>query len=273
MSGSSPARRRAPAHCRARVRSDRGAALVIALMTVVLLVALGAGLILTSTVEARIARNFRAAVGATHAADAVLERALGDLARVGDWNLLLSGVGTSTFVDGPPAGARVLADGRAIDLQEVVNRAICQRPVCAGPADYVAVSSERPWGANNPRWRLFAYGRLDDLVGTSALRPSFYVVAMVGDDPSENDGDPLRDGASPDNPGSGILALRAEAFGPFGAHKVIDLAVMRTIAPATSPGRPEGGQQGQGSGGDPWAPGGLRVLSWREVRGAQGWIP
>ena len=61
---------------------------------------------------------------------------------------------------------------------------------------------------------------------------------MVGDDPSENDGDPLQDGSDEDNPGAGVLALRAEAFGPGGAHRVIEATVARPdesgggIAPA-----------------------------------------
>jgi len=70
------------------------------------------------------------------------------------------------------------------------------------------------------------------------------VIVMVADDGSENDGDPLHDGRSTTNPGSGVLALRAEAFGPRGVRQVVELTVARPEAP-------EGG------------PAGLRVLSWR----------
>ena len=37
-------------------------------------------------------------------------------------------------------------------------------------------------------------------------------MAWVGDDPSENDNDPLHDGSTRGNPGTGIITMRAEAF-------------------------------------------------------------
>src|SRR5437773_12127419 len=51
---------------------------------------------------------------------------------------------------------------------------------------------------------------------------------MIADEPSENDGNPLQDGASQSNPGTGVIAMRAEAFGPKGAHKIIELTIART---------------------------------------------
>src|SRR4029077_16732021 len=56
----------------------------------------------------------------------------------------------------------------------------------------------------------------------------YYAVVMVADDPSENDGNPLQDGVSQTNPGMGVIAMRAEAFGPRGAHKIVELTVART---------------------------------------------
>jgi hypothetical protein len=93
----------------------------------------------------------------------------------------------------------------------------------------------------------------------------FYAVVMVGDDPSETDNNPLVDGSalcaagqtSGCNPGTGVLALRAEAFGPFGAHKIIEATVSRTVRAIS------GDAQGYNSGsGQP----GVRILSWREMR-------
>src|SRR5204863_4532134 len=112
--------------------------------------------------------------------------------------------------------------------------------------------TERPWGPNNPRWQLFAYAKLNDMTPTGTINSPFYVTVMVGDDPSENDNDPLHDG-TPANPGAGVLALRAEAWGPRGSRKAIELTVARA-----------GASLGDGS---PPVPGqGLRVLSWREIR-------
>ena len=126
-----------------------------------------------------------------------------------------------------------------------------------------AFTSERPWGPNNPRWQPFAWGRLQDLLPDAAAEAPFYVVVMAADDQSENDGDPLRDGATMCtheqvtgcNPGTGLLALRAEAFGPFGAHKILELTVSRAGAPGDEPVYNSGTEQA-----------GVRILSWREVR-------
>jgi hypothetical protein len=87
------------------------------------------------------------------------------------------------------------------------------------------------------------------------VRSAFYVVAFVGDDPSENDGDPTRDGASTmgnPNPGKGIVVIRAEAFGPRNAHKVIEATVARLVLPPDAAGEQTSTE--------------LRVLSWTEVR-------
>jgi hypothetical protein len=83
----------------------------------------------------------------------------------------------------------------------------------------------------------------------------FYVLAFVGDDPSENDGNPLVDGliaVNSPNPGNGMVVVRGEAFGPRGAHKVVEATIARLTIPSADPG------------GQPSTE--LRVLSWREVR-------
>jgi len=99
--------------------------------------------------------------------------------------------------------------------------------VC-GAAEMNAATTERPWGPNNPRWQLYAYNNVSALMPAGTIDSAYYAVVMVADDASENDGNPLQDGASQTNPGSGVIAMRAEAFGPKGAHKVIELTVART---------------------------------------------
>ena len=219
-SSSSPVSHRDP-------RSERGVALIIALMAMMMMVALGTALMLTTTSESRITRNFRNGSEALYAADAVVERAMDDLLTIPDWNTLLSGASTSAFVDGAPNGTRTLADGQAINIGELLNMANCQKTSACSGVDMDTVTVERPWGPNNPRWQLFAYGPLNTITATATVNSPFYVVVMVGDDPSENDADPLHDSVG-NASGAGVLALRAEAFGPFGAHKVIEMTVART---------------------------------------------
>jgi hypothetical protein len=148
----------------------------------------------------------------------------------------LNGTVRSPFVDGPPSGTRTLADGTAIDLAHVVSVANCGKSSCAA-AEVAAVTPDRPWGANNPDWHLYAYGRMADLLPASAIDSKFYVVVMAGDDAAETDGKPLQDM-------NGVIGLRGEAFGPHGAHRSVEV----TIA------RPDTAQAA------------VRVLSWREIR-------
>jgi len=221
-------------------------------MAMTMMVALGTALILTTTTESRIARNFRLASGATYAADAMLERALGELMAISDWNMLLAGTVRSSLVDGPPTGRRMLVDGTWIDLGETINAATCEKPTTCTDDDMNRVTEARPWGLNNPRWQPFAWGSLNDLTPSGSVNSVFYGMVMVADDPSECDNNPLVDGGeavppcgttSSLNPGAGVLSLRAEAFGPFGTHTIIEATVTRTERAA-----------------------GARLLSWREVR-------
>jgi hypothetical protein len=118
-------------------------------------------------------------------------------------------------------------------LSQVLSYANCDKPIACSPGDMDAKTDERPWGVNNPRWQLFAYGNVGDLVPTGSINSPFYVVVLVADDPSETDDSPTVEGGPPvapatTNPGRGVIALRAEAFGPRGAHKVIELTVAKT---------------------------------------------
>jgi len=95
-----------------------------------------------------------------------------------------------------------------------------------------AFTAERPWGTNNPRWQLYAYGPLDQMLPTDTINSAMYVIVWVADDPSEGDAKPLVDG-SPNvdgtaNAGKGVLSLLAHAYGPNGVKRVIEVTVART---------------------------------------------
>jgi Tfp pilus assembly protein PilX len=211
------------------IRNEQGIALVIAMMAMLLMSALGIALVLTTSSETMIAGNFSNASEALYAADAAVERSMEDILTVPDWNKLLDGSTQSAFVDGAPSGARTLPDGSTIDLTQALNMANCQKITTCSTTEMNTSTTERPWAANNPRWKLYSYAKLADLLpATDTINSPYYVVVMVADDASENDGDPTKDGASLTNPGSGVIAMRSEAFGPRGAHKVIELTLART---------------------------------------------
>ena len=204
-----------------------GTALVLALCFTALLLTLSTGLILVASVERTIGGTYEAALQGEYAAEGVAELARQGLSAIQDWSSVLDGSAKSRWTDGAPAGTRVLADRTPINLDDVVNMANCGQPAACTSADMDAVTSDRPWGADNPRWQLFAYGYLDQLVAAGPVRSPEYVVALVGDDARENDGDPLKDGMTEDNPGCGILNILAEAFGPRGAVAAVQVTVAR----------------------------------------------
>ena len=233
-----------------RTASDEhGVALIAVMSASSLLLALGLSLALTTTIEVGIAANQRDGVQALHAADAALELAMADLAAL-DWDAVLSGASSSAFSDG--GGVVRLPDGRTLNVGEETNRLRCGAAAC-GEADMDRVTAARPWGRNNPRWTVFASGRLGDVLpageGTAVQG---YVVVWVADDATENDAQPLRDGgapavldaANPENPGRGAIWLRARAYGTSGACRTLEVVVER----------------------DPrWPATQLRVRVWREI--------
>jgi hypothetical protein len=247
------------------VRSrESGAALLVALLAVLLMSAIASALLLTTTAEAYIAANFRDHSEAVYAANAIVERAIADLLALPDWAGLVDGSARSAFNDGPPGGTRVVA-GRAVDVSQVVNQANCQKPAACTTAELDAVTASRPWGVNNPRWQPYAYGFLRDLLPAGRVDSPFFTVLLVGDDAAETDNDPVHDGRSVSNPGSGIVVLRGEAFGPRGAHSIVEAVVLnvRTVPapepPVTDPDRPADAMEDVDR-----SP--LKVLAWREVR-------
>jgi hypothetical protein len=229
--------------------SERGVALILVLLVMMTLSALSMSLAVMVSTESRVAANYRDGIEVLYGAEGALERALPDLAAAPDLNAVLAGATTSSFIDGP-AGVRRMPDGTFTDLRALTSTVNCGRPVCSD-VDLDEVRDERPWGPNNPRWQLYAYGRLtaDPSTTLGAGGAWVYAAVWVADDPSETDQDPFTDGGpstlpgaeDEDNPGRGRLALTAHAYGPNGTRRVIEATVSR-------------GEQG------------FRVLSWREIR-------
>lgn len=231
---------------------ERGFALVVVMLTLMLVSALSGGLVLVTSAEPSLAANLRASQQVFYAVEAVLARAIVDLRSAVDWSSVLDGSTASPFADGLPTGLRNLSDGTSIDLDAVVHLANCGRPSPCSSAALNTVSASRPWGNNNPRWRLLAYGWLDDLLGAGATGVPNYVVALVGDDGAENDDDPMRDGfrIGPfPNPGEHMILVRGEAFGPRNAHYAIEIAVQRYSVNEL----------------DPLSPRALRLRSWQPL--------
>ena len=223
--------------------SEQGIAIVLALLAMLLLSALGMALALTTSIERQVSAAYGSSTELFYAADAAFERALHDLSLALDWNSALNGA-PSTYVDGAP-GPRVLPDGSRLDLQEATDVANCGRSPCS-VVDAQAVTAARPWGANNPSWRLYAFGPLMNLSRPGASASNVYVAVWVADDALETDGQPLVDGDTRNgpNPGAGVLQVLVKAYGARGARRTLEATLKR-----------DGSR--------------TRVLSWREVRGGE----
>jgi hypothetical protein len=177
--------------------AEQGAALVLALMAMTVLMSLGAILVMTTSTETAIAGNFRSRREAFYAAEAVAELAVAELRRSTNWAAFVDGDARSSFVDGAPDGVRALPSDAPVNLAALANLANCGVPApCAGL----------------PRWRLFAHGPLRDF--TAAADSPFYVVAFVRGVETES--------------GVPLVIIRGESFGPHSAHQAIELTLSRS---------------------------------------------
>jgi hypothetical protein len=212
MSASMPT---STARFRTRLADERGAALVIALMSMMLLTALAAAVVMVTNTETMISANHRNSQEALYAADAAVERIVQDLLMTPRWNDVLAGTVQSSFIDGSMSSPKTLPTGGTM----LLTNALAQ---LQSDTDKLNL-----WGANNPQWKLFAWGPLSDILGNSQIDSNIYVVVSVADDPADSidgktpDGNPLADS-------NGVLTLHAEALGAGGTRKVVEVTVART---------------------------------------------
>lgn len=192
-----------------RLRDERGTALIIALMAMMLLTALGAAVVMVSSTETHISSNYRNGQEALYAADAAVERVVQDLLMIPRWNDILNGSAQSGFVDGASSAEKTLPGGGVMTL------------TAATAALQADTDTMNLWGANNPRWQLFAWGPLADMLPNDQIDSPMYVAVWVADDPAETDGNPLADT-------NGTITLHAEAMGPSGSRKIVEVTVART---------------------------------------------
>lgn len=231
------------------ITTQSGVALILVLLVTSFLSAVGLGLALVVFMDQLASGNHRGSVAMLYAADAGIELVARDLSLAGDWDRALAGTERGSFTDGAPIGVRAIPGGGAVDLTAETNLLNCAKTTSCTSGQMDANSRERPWGANNPRWRLYAYGPFQDL--TRVARPvPCYLAVWVADDSREGDDDPLAD-AEIDQPGRGVVRVRSEVFGPLGGRRAVEAELARVCE-----------MQG---GAEVCLPG-IRVQSWQELR-------
>ena len=92
-------------------------ALVTALMALLMMLALGAGVAVTTMTEVTIAANHRDGIQALYAAEAGIELALNRLRAVDDWRTVLNGRDAVTLIDGSLAD---LLQSESVDARSSV---------------------------------------------------------------------------------------------------------------------------------------------------------
>jgi hypothetical protein len=227
--------------------TDRGIALVLALLAIAFFSAMAGGLVLSSLVGRSVAANYEEATELANISDSALELAARELASIADWNDVLTGGRTSTLIDGIPC-ARRLPDGTNIDLVAMTNERTCGRAGACTDGQRGAYTLDRPWGPNNPRWRLFIHTPSPPLPPSPRPAGPAYVVVWIGDDARETDDDPATDGAGAGQEGRYVVRARVESFGARGGRHALEAELARvcTVDEAGEHCRP-----------------GTRVHSWR----------
>ena len=226
---------------------ERGIALIMVVLVTTFLSALGLGLMLAVFMDRLATGNMTGSVSLLYAADAGVELAARELARAGDLDAVLAGA-HSDFTDGAAAGVRGIPGGGAVDLTAVTNQLNCGKATDCTTAQMNANSKERPWGINNPRWQLFAYGPMQQF--TQLVRPAAcYLAVWIADDVREQDANPLIDAPDDKSPGHGIVRVHAEAYGFAGSRRAIEAELARVCPDGVGACLP-----------------GIRVQSWQELR-------
>ena len=159
----------------------------------------------------RLARTTRPPSRCLYAADAGVERAIGDLRPLATWRAVpATASGSADFNDGVTI-ARA-PDGAVLDLAQLTARR---------QAESDALYPNTP---DRPVWRLFAHASLNRMIAGSATAPP-YVIVWIGDDLDEVDGDPATDT-------NDVVMIHAEAFGTRGGRRAVEATIQREEAMA-----------------------------------------
>jgi hypothetical protein len=188
---------------------------------------MAATILVSTSADLLITGSQRASSEAMYAAEAGMERALGEIATVADWSTLLAsppGNLVASFDDG--AAAASAPDSRALAFPELKKTRQALSDALYGPSAF---------GADSPAWRLFAHAPLQRILPPGLVAPPAYVLIWVADDGGDGDGDPQRDS-------NGRLLLYADAYGVSSARRGLEVAVGRA------------------------GPGAIRVFSWKDPR-------
>jgi hypothetical protein len=199
-----------------RAANQRGTALVLAMLLVAMLTAVTAALVPLATTERTLVAAAVESTDYRYAAESAMAYAIANLQERADWSSALDGSAIAPFSDTtrtPNVG------GRLLNLDSIGATLPTVEP--------------GSWGADRPRWTLFAWGPARGL-SPGSVSSLAYLAVWVADDERDGDGNARRDA-------NGRLTVRADAFGPVRGRRSVVVAVARQLP----------------------APAALRILDWR----------
>lgn len=216
---------------RERLCGSEGGALIATLMVMALLGTLGAALVLVVSTESVTTANYAAAQQVLYAADAGVERTVGELRLLASWRNVPARSSSSTDLNDGLTLARA-PDGASLDLVRLTARR-------QGESD--ALYPNTP---DRPAWRLFGHASMNQMVDSTAIALP-YVAIWIADDPDDLDGDPTTDT-------NDVIVVHAAAFGVRGGHREVEATFRREEAmDAGLPGVMRSD---------------VRLIAWRELR-------
>jgi hypothetical protein len=186
----------------------------------------------TMLVGTLVAANYQSSQQGLYAADAALERAVGELRLLPAWGAVPGAAATSSadFNDGLTTPR--MPNGLTLNLTQLTSRRQAE-----SDAIY-------PSGPNQPVWHVYGHAPLSRMI-PDAASVSAYVVVWLADDPDDLDGNPAADA-------NDVIIVRAEAFGVRAGRRAVEATIQRTQAMAAGfPGVTRSD---------------VSVIGWREVR-------
>lgn len=184
------------------VRRQQGMALLLAVVLLLVFGTVVAMLLPLAVTERGLSVAAREAAECRAAAAAAVAHATADLQATPDWTGVLAGAASGGLATGP---RRLVLGDRRLDLD--------------ARASTFPLVDPGNWGANTPRWVLYAWGPAANLAPGVLASPVF-VAVWVADDERDGDGDPERDS-------NGTVRLRGEAFGPVHGNRAVIATIVR----------------------------------------------
>jgi hypothetical protein len=190
---------------------DDGAAVLLVLIVVSVLAGLAFAALSLADLEGAASANDAQAASVSYAADAAMDRVVRDLGAIADWTSALAGTSSSSLrevVAGPRAPWAEVLDLPAMTAE------------LQGEADRVP-------SADRTRWTIFLAGPLTRMLPDSPPDVLPYVVAWVGDDPMDGDGNPWLDANQ-------VVRIRVSALGPRGVRADREAVIERVRSSAVA---------------------------------------